>query len=73
MNEYAEYIQQLPQGQAGKLPSRENENPLTIRRRLVTAAQVLGVPLIIKRSGETMNQSQNSALGYGPDAGISLK
>jgi hypothetical protein len=51
MNEYAQYIQQLPKGQAGKLHSSESENPLTIRRRLVTAAKSLGIPLIIKRSG----------------------
>ncbi len=37
MNEYADYIQQLPQGQAGSLRVGEGENPLTIRRRLVSA------------------------------------
>src|ERR671915_1863388 len=52
MNEYADYIQQLPPGQAGKLHVLEQENPLTIRRRLVTAAKALGIPLTIKRSGE---------------------
>jgi hypothetical protein len=51
MNEYAGYIQQLPTGQAGKLHVVESENPLTIRRRLNTAAQMLGINLIIKRSG----------------------
>jgi hypothetical protein len=29
----------------------ESEKPLTIRRRLVVAAQALDIPLIIKRSG----------------------
>ena len=52
MNEYAEYIQQISQGQAGRLHVVGQENPLTIRRRLVTAAQALAVPLIIKRSGK---------------------
>src|SRR5688500_4566323 len=52
LSEYADYIQQLPQGQAGKLTIGEQENPLTIRRRLAVAAQTLGVNLIIKRSGQ---------------------
>ena len=52
LNEYASYIKQLPTGQAGKLHSGGNENPLTIRRRLVSAANALGIPLVIKRSGE---------------------
>jgi hypothetical protein len=51
INEYTEYIQQLPQGQAGKLSLLENEKPLTIRRRLMQAAQALGINLVIKRSG----------------------
>jgi hypothetical protein len=51
MNEYANYIQQLPKGQAGRLKTEESENPLTIRRRLAVIAQTLGIPLIIKRSG----------------------
>jgi hypothetical protein len=51
MNGYAEYIQKLPTGQAGKLHVLEQENPLTIRRRLVTAAKALDIKLIIKRSG----------------------
>ncbi len=52
MKEFIDYIQQVPLGQAGKLYVVEQENPLTIRRRLVTAAQALDVPLIIKRSGK---------------------
>ena len=51
LNEYAAYIQQLPQGQAGKLHVLEQENPLTARRRLLAAATALGTKLIIKRSG----------------------
>jgi hypothetical protein len=41
MNEYVDYIQQLPTGQAGKLHVLEHENPLTIRRRLVAAGRAL--------------------------------
>jgi hypothetical protein len=51
MNEYANYIQSLPQGQAGKLRVGEQEKHTTVRRRLVVAAKALGIPLIIKRSG----------------------
>jgi hypothetical protein len=54
MREYAEYIQQLPHGQAGRLRMLETENPLTIRRRLVVAAQTFGINLIIKRSGNDL-------------------
>jgi hypothetical protein len=52
MNEYVKYIQQLPKGQAGRLRGEEQENPLTIRRRLAGAAQALGISLVIKRSGQ---------------------
>ena len=54
INEYADYIQQVPTGQAGKLTIEEQENPFTIRRRLVVAAAALGMPLIIKRSGNAV-------------------
>jgi hypothetical protein len=50
MNEYAGYIQQLSQGQAGKLHVEEDEKHITIRRRLTVVAQMLGIPLTIKRS-----------------------
>jgi hypothetical protein len=50
MNAYIDYIQQVAAGQAGKLHVVEQENPLTIRRRLVTAAQAMHIPLTIKRS-----------------------
>jgi hypothetical protein len=51
INEYAAYIQQLPRGQAGRLRIGAEEKPATIRRRLGVAAKTLGIPLIIKRSG----------------------
>jgi hypothetical protein len=54
ITEYVDYIQSLSQGQAGRLRVGEQENPLTIRRRLVTAAKALEVPLIVKRSGNDL-------------------
>jgi hypothetical protein len=51
INEYADYIQQVPKGQAGKLRIREDEKHTTVRRRLVSAAQAMNITLIIKRSG----------------------
>src|SRR5918998_37714 len=54
INEYADYIQQLPQGQAGKLTIGEGEKHTAIRRRLVTTAKAMNIPLIIKRSGNDL-------------------
>jgi hypothetical protein len=51
INVYADYIQQVPSGQAGRLRGGESENPLTIRRRLAAAAKAMHITLIIKRSG----------------------
>jgi hypothetical protein len=52
IQEYIRYIRQISQGQAGKLHLGEHENPVTIRRRLVQAAQAIDIQLIIKRSGQ---------------------
>ena len=54
INEYADYIQQVPKGQAGRLTAGADENPFTVRRRLVTTAQAMYIPLIIKRSGNDL-------------------
>jgi hypothetical protein len=54
INEYADYIQQVPQGQAGKLRIGEEEKHPTVRRRLVVAAKAMNIPLIIKRSGSDL-------------------
>jgi hypothetical protein len=54
INQYAEYIQQLPHGQAGKLSIGEGENHTAIRRRLATAAKAMNINLIIKRSGNDL-------------------
>jgi hypothetical protein len=54
INEYADYIHQLPNGQAGKLRIGDEEKHTTVRSRLVSAANALGIPLIIKRSGNEL-------------------
>jgi hypothetical protein len=54
INEYADYIQQLPHGQAGKLSVGEDEKHTAIRRRLATTAKAMNINLIIKRSGNDL-------------------
>jgi hypothetical protein len=54
INEYANYIQELSQGQAGKLSIGEDEKHTAVRRRLATTAKAMNVPLIIKRSGNEL-------------------
>jgi hypothetical protein len=51
IKEYADYIQQIPHGQAGKLSVGEDEKHTVIRRRLATTAKAMNITLIIKRSG----------------------
>jgi hypothetical protein len=51
LHEYIDYITNLPKGQAGRLRIEESENTLTVRSRLVSAANALNISLIIKRSG----------------------
>src|ERR687895_900420 len=54
INEYADYIQQLSSGQAGKLTIGEDATHTTVRRRLTTAAKAMHINLIIKRSGNDL-------------------
>ena len=54
INEYADYIQQVPKGQAGKLRIREDEKHTTVRRQLSTTAKAMNITLIIKRSGNDL-------------------
>jgi hypothetical protein len=54
LNEYIDYIQHVPSGQAGKLRIGDAEKLLTVRRRLITAAQAMHIPLIVKRSGNEL-------------------
>ncbi len=54
LQQYGDYIQQIPEGQAGKLQATEDEKISTVRRRLTTAATMLGKNLVIKRSGDEL-------------------
>jgi hypothetical protein len=54
LSEYADYLLQLPHGQAGKLTLDESEKHPTIRRRLIVAAKALGIHIISKRSGNDL-------------------
>jgi hypothetical protein len=54
LEQYAGYIQQLPEGQAGKLQSTEGEKITAVRRRLTVAATMLGKNLVIRRSGDEL-------------------
>jgi hypothetical protein len=51
INEFADYIRQVPKGQAGRLTLGEPEKHTTVRRQLVVAAKTINIPLTIKRSG----------------------
>lgn len=52
--QYSQYLEQLEDGQAGKLHTASDEKVTTIRRRLVTTARLLGKELIIKRTGDEL-------------------
>lgn len=52
IREYLGYIQQLKEGQAGKLQPAEGEKVAAVRRRLGIAAKAAGKELAIKRVGE---------------------
>jgi hypothetical protein len=54
INEYAHYIHQLPQGQAGRLRVGEEEKHTTVKRRLISAAKAMQIPPMIKRSGNNL-------------------
>jgi hypothetical protein len=54
INEYADYIQHVPSGQAGKLTIGDEEKHPTVRRRLAVAAKAMNIPLTIKRSGNVL-------------------
>ena len=50
--EYLGYIEQLPEGQAGRLQPGEGETVATVRRRLGVAAKLSGKDITIKRQGD---------------------
>ncbi len=49
--EYLVYIEQLPQGQAGRLQPGEDESVATVRRRLGVSAKLSSKDITIKRQG----------------------
>ncbi len=49
--EYLGYIDQLTEGQAGRLQPSEGESVASVRRRLGVAAKVSGKDITIKRLG----------------------
>ncbi len=50
--EYVAYIEQLGDGEAGRLQAAEGEPITTVRRRLGNAARQLGKSLTIRRTGD---------------------
>ena len=50
--EYVRYIEQLGDGEAGKLQAAEGEPITTVRRRLGAAARQLEKSLTIRRTGD---------------------
>ena len=50
--EYLGYVEQLGEGQAGRLQAAEGETIGAVRRRLGTAAKLAGKNLTIKRVGD---------------------
>jgi hypothetical protein len=52
--DYVAFIQQVPEGQAGKLILTEEENPITARKWLILAAKAMDIPLGIRRRGRTI-------------------
>ncbi len=49
--EYLGYIEQLTEGQAGKLQPGESESVATVRRRIGVAAKLSGKDITVKRQG----------------------
>lgn len=68
--EYMNYIQQLKEGQAGKLAASQDESATAVRRRLGAAAKLAGKDLTIKRNGDDVyfwvhSRETNSPRGRG--------
>ena len=55
MNEYLGYLNQLAEGEAGKLEvSTDNESPTALRRRIGKAAEFAGKEIVIKRKDDAV-------------------
>ncbi len=52
--EYMGYINQLQEGQAGRLQPLEGETVTAVKRRLGTAAKLIGKELTIKRTEDSV-------------------
>ena len=52
LREYVSYIEQLEEGQAGRLSAGEGETLGAVRRRVGAAAKQLGKAIVIKRTDE---------------------
>ena len=52
IEEYLGYLEQLAEGQAGKLQLSEGEMPTAVRRRIGAAAKLAGNDLVIRRTGD---------------------
>jgi len=52
--DYVALIQQVPEGQAGKLLLSDEENPIAARKWLVLAAKAIDIPLGIRRRGRNI-------------------
>jgi len=52
LREYLAYLDQLKNGQAGRLSPNDGETVGAVRRRLGAAARLVGMELVIKRAGE---------------------
>ncbi len=51
IKQYADYLGQLDEGQAGRLQVGEDEKISTVRRRLTTTAKLMEKDLVVKRMG----------------------
>ena len=52
LKEYVGYVEQLKEGQAGKLRATEGESAAAVRRRLGAAGKLAGKNIVIRRTGE---------------------
>ena len=52
MREYLGYLEQLKEGQAGKLQATSGETASAIRRRLGAASRLADKSLVVKRTGD---------------------
>lgn len=54
LREYVDVLRRLEAGQAGKVTANEGETTAGIRRRLATAAELLGKTLELNRQGDVV-------------------